>query len=320
MNLPVSIADVQRAAQVVQEHVHRTPIVTCSALNSKCGYQIFFKCENLQKVGAFKFRGAINALANLSDAEKKRGVITHSSGNHGQALALAGKTFSIPVTVVMPNNAPSVKKEAVVEYGADVVFCEPTLEARESTVERIRSTSGATLVPPFDHPDIIAGQGTAALELIEQVSEMDESLDALIAPIGGGGLISGSCVVGQANTPPIPVYASEPTGADDAFRSKKSGELVPSDSPNTIADGLLTSLGTNTWPFVRDVVEQVITVSDEEIVTAMKLMWARAKLVVEPSSATAFAALVSPDCTLPAGSKVGMIISGGNVDLSSLPW
>jgi threonine dehydratase/serine racemase len=312
----IDIDDVEDALEVVSAYAHRTPIVTCQSLDKIVGHQLFLKCENLQKVGAFKFRGAINAVSRLTDEQKSAGVITHSSGNHGQALALAAKIFSVSATIVIPENAPQVKKDAVAGYGANVVFCEPTLAAREQTVETIQAKTGATFIPPFNHPHIIAGQGTAALELIQQTN----SLDAIVAPVGGGGLISGTAIVANDQEPPIPVFASEPAGADDAFRSKQAGELIPQTAPNTIADGLLTSLGSLTWPFVRDFVEAVITVDDDEIIAATKLVWTRTKMIIEPSCATAVAAVMKDTFPLPKNSRVGIIISGGNVDLDKLPW
>ena len=316
----VEFADVLHAAEVIAAHAHRTPVVTCQTLDLLSGQRLFFKCENFQKVGAFKFRGAFHAIARLSEAQRECGVITHSSGNHGQALALAAARLGVQATVVMPSTAPQVKRDAVAGYGARVVLCEPTLEARESTVAELQRESGAHLVPPYNHPHVIAGQGTAALEFIDQVAGLGHQLDALVAPVGGGGLISGTCVVAEHQQPPVKVIASEPAGADDAYLSKQAGKLIPQTRPDTIADGLLTSLGDLTWPYIRDVVEAVITVSDSETIAAMKLMWSRAKLLVEASCATSLAAVLSDRFPMPPNSNIGIIISGGNVDLDRLPW
>lgn len=315
----ISLSDIQSAAQTIAGVAHRTPVMTCSQLDDLAGAKLFFKCEQFQKVGAFKFRGAYNAVARVAadPSRARRGVITHSSGNHAQALALAAKMFGIPATVVMPTSASPVKKGAVSGYGATVVPCEPSLEAREQTVARLIEQSGAVLVHPYDDPAIIAGQGTVALEFLADVKDMF----AIVAPVGGGGLISGTAIASKALAPQTVVVAAEPRGADDAFRSKQAGQWIPQSSPQTIADGLLTSLGQWTWPIVRDCVDQVVTVSDDEIRSAMRLLWERAKLLVEPSSATVFAAVLRPE--FPRGSatdRIGLILSGGNVDLDRLAW
>jgi threonine dehydratase/serine racemase len=290
--------------------------MTCSQLDARAGLQLFFKCEQFQKVGAFKFRGAYNAIANLRAEDRARGVVTHSSGNHAQALALAARKYSISATVVMPANAAAVKKAAVRDYGATIVECEPTLAARESTVADIVARCGATLIHPYDNPYIIAGQGTAALELLGEVPD----LDAVIAPVGGGGLISGTCLAARGTGQAIQVIAAEPAGADDAFRSLEAGRLIPQTNPRTIADGLLTSLGELTWPIIQRHVAQIITVSDDEIRTAMRWLWERAKLLVEPSSATVLAAVWNPAFPTRSLRRVGLILSGGNVDLDSFRW
>lgn len=311
------LAAVQTAARRIAGLAHRTPVLTCSALDRRAGRSLFFKCEQFQKSGSFKFRGASNAVFSLPDDTAWRGVVTHSSGNHAQALALAARLRGIPAHVVMPSNASLVKRRAVEEYGGRVILCEPTLAAREATAAAVLTDTGGTLIPPYDHDDVIAGQGTAALELLEQVPE----LDALVAPVGGGGLISGLCAAAKALRPEIRVFAAEPAGADDAARSKAAGVLIPQIGPKTIADGLLTSLGEHTWPFVRDHVERVITVSEEEIVAAMRLTWERAKLLIEPSSAVAVAAVLSEPFRALAGlERVGVVLSGGNVNLDELPW
>ena len=281
------------------------------------GRSLFFKCEQLQKVGAFKFRGACNAVYRLTSAVAARGVVTHSSGNHAQALALAAKLRNIPAHIVMPSNASPVKRRAVEGYGARVIPCEPKLEAREATAAAVLAETGATLIPPYNHPDVIAGQGTAALELLEQAP----GLDAIIAPVGGGGLLCGVTLAAKATNPAIRIFAAEPKGADDAARSKAAGTLVLQTGPRTVADGLLTSLGDLTWPVLRDFVERVVTVSEDEIVAAMRLAWERAKLLIEPSAAVALAAALASEFRgLDGMRRVGIILSGGNVDLDALPW
>jgi threonine dehydratase len=317
----VQFEDVLSAAEVIRGVAHRTPVVTCRTLDELAGRRLFFKAENLQKVGAFKFRGAFNAVSRLSDEAAAAGVVTHSSGNHAQALALAAKMRGIPAFIVMPSTASPVKQAAVRDYEAEVVLCEPTLAARESTAAEVQQRTGATFIHPYDHPHIIAGQGTATLELVEQVGELGESLSAVIAPVGGGGLLSGTTIAAHGLNRGLRVFAAEPAGADDAAWSKAAGEFVPQTSPNTIADGLLTSLGQLTWPIIRDQVEQIITVSDEQIVAAMRLLWERAKLLIEPSSAVVLAAVLDDRFReLPDIESVGLILSGGNVNLDKLPW
>lgn len=312
-----TIDDVREAARRIAGKAHRTPVMTCGTLDRRAGRSLFFKCENFQKVGAFKFRGACNAVFKLADEVARRGVVTHSSGNHAQALALAARMRGIAAHIVMPQNASPVKRNAVAEYGARVILCEPTLEARETTAAAVVAETGATLIPPYDHPDVIAGQGTAALELLEEVP----GLDAIVAPVGGGGLLSGVSIVASQWSRSVRVFAGEPKGADDAFRSKAAGKLIPQTGPRTIADGLLTSLGELTWPIVRDLVERIFTVSEEEIVAATRLSWERAKLLIEPSSAVALAAVLSEEFRgLHGLERVGIILSGGNVNLDHLPW
>lgn len=315
----IDFEDIQVAAKNIQPHIHRTPVITCEALNMLADSDLYFKCENLQKVGAFKFRGACNSVFQLPAQLAQRGVVTHSSGNHAQALALAARKRGIPAHIVMPENAPVVKRQAVEGYGANVISCAPTLDARESTADRVQADTGATFIHPYNHPHVMAGQGTAAAELLEEVA----SLDFIISPVGGGGLISGTCTAVAGISPSTKVIAAEPVGADDAFRSKSASRLILQTSPSTIADGLLTSLGDLTWPYVRDHVEEVVTVSDEEISGAMKLFWSRAKLVIEPSAATAVAVALKkhwPYENRKERAKVGIILSGGNVDLDRLPW
>jgi threonine dehydratase/serine racemase len=313
----VDLADIQQAAQRITGRAHRTPVMTCATLDRLAGRSLFFKCEHLQKAGAFKFRGACNAVMRLAPEVAPRGVVTHSSGNHAQALALAARMRGIPAHIVMPRNASPVKRRAVEEYGGRVVECEPTLAARETTAAAVLAETGATLIPPYNHPDVIAGQGTAALELLEQAP----GLDAVVAPVGGGGLLAGVTLAAKALAPAVRVFAAEPAGADDAARSKAAGMLIPQTAPRTIADGLLTSLGDLTWPVLRDRVERVLTVTEDEIIRAMRLAWERAKLLIEPSAAVAVAAVLSAEFRALEGlQRVGVILSGGNVNLDDLPW
>lgn len=311
------LEDVRAAANRLAGHAHRTPVLTCATLDRLAGRTLLLKCENFQKAGAFKFRGACNAVLRLDAQTAARGVVTHSSGNHAQALALAARRRGIPAHVVMPSNASPVKRRAVEEYGGHVIECPPTLAARETTAAAVLAETGGTLIPPYDHPDIIAGQGTAALELLEQAGP----LDAVVAPVGGGGLVAGICVAVAGLAPGVKVFAAEPAGADDAARSKAAGKLIPQTEPRTIADGLLTSLGELTWPLLRDRVERVVTVTEEEIIAAMRLAWERAKLLIEPSAAVALAAVLSVEFrALPGLARVGVVLSGGNVNLDRLPW
>lgn len=310
-----SLTDIQQAARRIKPYVHRTPVMTNESFNKHVNAQVYLKCENLQKVGAFKFRGACNAVFSLSDDEAARGVSTHSSGNHAQALALAAMLRDIPAYIVMPKNAPKVKKEAVAGYGGRITYCEPTLEARESMLAGIAQETGSTVIHPFDNERVIAGQGTAALELLDDISD----LDVIIAPVGGGGLISGTAIAAKGLKRGVRVIAAEPEMADDAFRSMQAGEIIPSINPKTIADGLLTSLGNITFPIIQQHVEQIVTVSEIAIIESMKFIWERAKLIIEPSSAVAIGILWEKKIDL-SGSKVGVILSGGNVDLEKLPW
>lgn len=310
------LSSIRAAAERIAPHAHRTPVMTCSTLDRMTGVQLFFKCENLQRVGAFKFRGACNAVFKLSEREAARGVVTHSSGNFAQALALSARVRGIEAHIVMPVNAPRVKRRAVEGYGATIVPCEPTLQARETTAAAVVERTGGTLLHPYDHPDVIAGQGTIGLELVEQVP----GLDAVVVPIGGGGLISGIALALYELKPDAAVIAAEPLGADDAARSREVDRLIPQLAPDTIADGLRTSLGVLTWPVVREVVERVVTVSDEEIVAAMRLLFERMKLVVEPSGAVPLAAVLSAAFGSRSEERIALVLSGGNVDLDHLPW
>lgn len=317
MTYAADIEAVHAAAQRLRGVAHRTPVATCATLDRLARRRLFFKCENLQRVGAFKFRGAWNAIAQLPVEIAARGVVTHSSGNHAQAVALAARLRGIAAHIVMPSTASTVKRRAVEEYGGHVITSEPTLQARESTAAAVLDETGGTLIPPYNHPDVIAGQGTAALELLDQVPH----LDALVVPVGGGGLLSGTCITARAVNQSIRLFAAEPAGADDAARSMGAGTLIPQTAPHTIADGLLTSLGELTWPIIRDHVERVVTVTEEQIIAAMRLAWERAKLLIEPSSAVALAAVLSDEFKqLDGVERVGVMLSGGNVDLDHLPW
>jgi threonine dehydratase len=313
--MSITLDDIRNAAQRIYPYIHRTPVLTNESLNAKVGAQVFLKCENMQKVGAFKFRGACNAVFSLTEEEAARGVCTHSSGNHAQALALAARMREIPAYIVMPNNAPSVKKNAVAGYGGQITFCAPTLEAREAALTRIYERTGANVVHPYNDERVIAGQGTAALELLEEIPD----LDVVIAPVGGGGLLSGTSIAATEIKDGIRVIAGEPEMADDAYRSIQSGTIIPSLKPNTIADGLLTSLGSQTFPIVQQRVEQIVTVSEQGIIESMRFIWERAKIIIEPSAAVAVGVLWERKIDL-TGLKVGVILSGGNVDLEKLPW
>jgi threonine dehydratase len=309
------LKEIRAAAERIRPYAHRTPVLTCSSLDSMAGAELFFKCENLQKVGAFKFRGAANTVFSLSEEEAARGVATHSSGNHAQALALAARLRGIPAHIVMPENSPKVKVAAVRGYGARVVFCPPTQQDREQTLERVVADTGATFIHPYNNLGIIAGQATCALELLEQASD----LDVVVAPVGGGGLLSGTALCCHYLRPRVRVVAGEPKGADDAFRSVRDGRIYPSENPRTVADGLRTSLGTLTFPIIRRYVERIVTVEEESIVTAMRHIWERMKILVEPSAAVPLAAILE-GAIATSGKRIGVILSGGNLDLDSLPW
>ena len=313
----VSIDDIRAAAGRIKGVGHRTPILTSQTLDKMAGRKLFFKCENFQKVGAFKLRGGWNAVSMLSDEEAAKGVCTHSSGNHAQALAFSAMKRGIASYIVMPNNVPDVKLDAVKGYGANITLCEPTLEARKTTLDEIAKKTGAHVVHPFNNPNVIAGQGTVALEMIEDLSE----LDAIITPIGGGGLMSGTCVTTRSLLPEAKLFGAEPTGADDAYRSLKEGKIIPQTNPNTICDGLLTSLGEYTWNILKDHLEAIYTVTDDEVINAMRLVWERMKIIIEPSSATAVAVVLKSEFRALEGlEKVGIILTGGNVELSKLPF
>ena len=310
-----TLQDIRVAADRIKPYVHRTPVLTSASINEIAGAEIYFKCENFQKIGAFKMRGAANAIFSLNEDDRKQGVATHSSGNHAQAVALAAKSANVPAYIVMPNNAPKVKKMAVAGYGARIIECEPTLEARETILESVVQETGASFIHPYDNWQVITGQATAALELIEDT----EPLDLIIAPVGGGGLMGGTCLSSHHLSPDTTLIAGEPKGADDAYRSFKAGYVIPSINPNTIADGLLTSVGERNFSILQKHLSDIWTVSDEEIVSAMRLIWERMKIIIEPSCAVPLAAFLSHGASF-HGKKVGMILTGGNVDLDKLPF
>lgn len=314
MILP-SLTDILEAHSRIRPFIHWTPVMSSHQLNELFNCELFFKCENFQKVGAFKFRGATNAVLSLTDAEKSRGVVTHSSGNHAAALALAARMNGVKAHIVMPENAPVVKKNAVAGYGAEITFCKPTLEAREETTRRIMEKTGATLVHPYDNFNVICGQGTAALELLEEKS----NLEIVIAPIGGGGLMSGTSTCVKGINKDIQVIGAEPLNANDAFTSFTTGKLTPSVNPLTVADGLLTSLSELTFSIVKNNVDSIFTASEESIISCMLLVWERMKIIIEPSSATVLA-IVKENPDFFKGKKIGLIISGGNVDFRKLPF
>lgn len=306
-----TIEDIRAAQRRIAGLVHRTPVLTCKTLNEMTGAELFFKCENFQKVGAFKFRGACNAVFSLPENEAAKGVVTHSSGNHAAALSLAARKRGIPARIVMPSNAPAVKIAAVKNYGGQITFCVPTQLARETTAAEIINQTGAVMIHPYNNEMVIAGQGTAAMELLEDIAE----LDYLLAPVGGGGLLSGTAIAARSLKSNIKVIGCEPKNADDAYRSIKAGKIIPPEHPNTIADGLKTSLGEKTFPIIQQLVDEIVLVSEEQIILAMRHIFERMKVIIEPSSAVPFGAILSGKLNV-AGKKVGIIISGGNVDLS----
>ncbi|MEX0969471.1 MAG: beta-hydroxyaspartate dehydratase BhcB [Paracoccaceae bacterium] len=310
-----TLDDMMAAHERIAPHIHRTPVLTSQFINHLVGAELFFKCENLQKAGAFKARGASNAVFGLSDAQAARGVATHSSGNHGTCLSYAAGRRGIPCTVVMPHTAPQAKKDAVRGYGGKVVECEPSTTSREAVFAEVVAKTGAEFVHPYNDARVIAGQATCSRELLEQV----ENLNGVVAPIGGGGMISGTCLTLSNLAPEMQVYAAEPEQADDAYRSFKAGYIIADDAPNTVADGLKVPLKELTWHFVRNHVADIFTVSEDEIIDAMKLIWKRMKIVMEPSSAVPLAAILKHKEQF-AGQRLGIIITGGNVDLDLLPW
>ncbi|MEQ9153971.1 MAG: pyridoxal-phosphate dependent enzyme [Roseitalea porphyridii] len=323
MNAPANIQpariptydDVVAAHERIAAHVHRTPVLTSTYFNELTGAQLFFKCENFQKAGAFKVRGASNAVFGLSGEKAENGVATHSSGNHALSLSYAAGRRGIPCHVVMPRTAPEAKKAAVRGYGGIITECEPSTSSREAVFAEVQSATGAEFVHPYNDPRVIAGQGTCSRELNEQV----EGLDAVIAPIGGGGMVSGTCLTLSSIAPHVEIYAAEPEQADDAYRSFKAGHIIADDAPQTIADGLKVPLKELTWHFVSNHVTGILTASEQEIIDAMKITWQRMKIVMEPSCAVPLATILKNKEVF-AGKRVGVIITGGNVDLDTLPW
>ena len=312
----INKTDIGKAASIIEPYVNYTPVLTSSTFNRRFESELYFKCENFQKVGAFKSRGAVYAVLSLSDKERQKGVCTHSSGNHAQALARAARIVGIPAYIVMPDNSPTVKVKAVKDYGGKITFCKPNLHAREDTLSKVKEQTGAVEIHPYDHYDIITGQATAAKELLEEVP----GLDMILCPVGGGGLLAGTALAAHYfGKKDIRVIACEPEGADDAYRSFRKGKITPSVNPDTIADGLLTSLGERNFPIIRKYVADIVTVSEKAIIEAMKLIYERMKIVIEPSSAVPLAAVLENKTDI-AGKKTGIIISGGNVDLKKLPF
>ena len=309
------LTDIQAAHSRIKSFIHHTPVMKSQQLNELFNCDLFFKCENFQKVGAFKFRGATNALLSMTSEEKSKGVITHSSGNHAAALALAARMNGVKANIVMPDNAPIVKKNAVAGYGAEITFCKPTLQAREDTTRMIMKKTGATLIHPYDNFNVICGQGTAALELLQE----KDDLEIVIAPVGGGGLLSGTSTCVKGINKAIQVFGAEPLNANDAYLSFTSGILTPSVNPLTVADGLLTSLSELTFSVIMKNVDKILTAKEDSIIECMLLVWERMKIIIEPSSATVLA-IVKENPGLFRGKKIGLIISGGNVDFRNLPF
>lgn len=307
--------DVKAAHDRIRPYIHKTPVLTSTYLNDLVGAELFFKCENFQKAGAFKVRGACNAVFGLSDEMAKKGVATHSSGNHALSLSYAAGRRGIPCHVVMPRTAPQAKKDAVIGYGGKITECEPSTTSREATFAEVQAATGAEFVHPYNDPRVIAGQGTCSLELMDQV----EGIEAVVAPIGGGGMVSGTCLTLSNIAPSVKIYPAEPKNADDAYRSFKAGHIIADDAPETIADGLKVPLKEYTWHFVSNYVTDILTATEDEIVDAMKLTWKRMKIVMEPSCAVPLATIIK-NKGLFAGKRVGVVITGGNVDLDNLPW
>jgi len=313
----LDLAAIYAAHERIRPHIHRTPILTSARLDAASGASLFFKCENFQKVGAFKARGATNAVFSLDDATAQRGVATHSSGNHAAALSRAAKLRGIAAHIVMPSNSSKVKVRAVEEYGGEIVFCEPTQTAREETCTRVIAETGATLIHSFENEDVMAGQGTAAVELLEDVD-----VDLVLCPVGGGGLLCGTAVAAKTMRPKIKVMATEPANADDAAQSFRAGRLMRVDKPNTIADGLRTNVGAPNFSLMQRYVDDVVTVSEDAIVAAMRTIWQTMKIIVEPSAAVPYAAILDGAASKIdiVGKRIGIILTGGNVDLDALPW
>lgn len=315
MNETLTFADIKKASERIASYIQRTPVLTSTAIDELTRAKVFFKCENFQKVGAFKFRGACNRVFALTEDEASKGVVTHSSGNHAQALALAAKMRGIKAYIVMPENAPAIKVKAVKGYGGEVTFCKATLKDREETASKIVSEIGAYFIHPYNDLGIIAGQGTCAMEIFNEVT----NLDIIMTPVGGGGLLSGTAIASAALSPETKVWAAEPLMADDAARSFEAGKIIPQTNPQTMADGLRTNLGSITFPIILEGVDRILTCSEESILRAMRLIWERMKLVVEPSGAVPLAVILEQP-ELFSGKKVAVIITGGNIDLDKLPF
>ena len=313
--MTLDLPAIRAAHERIRRYIHRTPVLTSSRLNQASGASLFFKCENFQKIGAFKARGATNAIFSLDDATARRGVATHSSGNHGAAVARAAKLRGIPAHIVMPSNSAKVKIRAVESYGARVVFCEPTEQARETTCADVIAQTGATLIHSFENLDVIAGQGTAAVEFLEDVPD----LDLVMCPIGGGGLLAGTALAAKSMRPNIKVIAVEPENADDAAQSFREGRVIHTEKKFTIADGLRTNVGEPNFAIIRRYVDDIVIVSEDAIISAMRMIWETMKITVEPSSAVPYAAIQEGKLDV-AGQRVGIILTGGNVDLEALPW
>lgn len=313
--MPLDLAAIRAAHERIRQHINRTPVLTSTRLDAASGASLFFKCENFQKVGAFKARGATNAVFSLDEAMAKHGVATHSSGNHAAALARAAKLRGIPAHIVMPSNSSKVKLGAVEGYGGRIVFCEPTQAAREATCARVIDETGATLIHPFENENVMAGQGTAAVELLEEVTD----LDLILCPVGGGGLLCGTAVATKTMRPKIKVIAAEPASADDAARSFHAGKLMRLDKTETIADGLRTNIGAPNFAIVQRYVDDIVTVSEDAIISAMRIIWETMKIVIEPSAAVPYAAIVERKIDA-REKRIGIIVTGGNVDLDALPW
>ncbi|MFY0591731.1 pyridoxal-phosphate dependent enzyme [Roseivirga sp.] len=315
IELPISYQEIQKAHELISPYIHKTPILTSESVNEIAGCELYFKCENFQKIGAFKARGGVNAVMSLPEAQRQNGVVTHSSGNHAQAIALAAKMAGVPAYIVMPKTAPEVKKKAVAGYGAQITFCEPTQQSREENATRIQEETGATFISPYNDYSVITGQATCAKELLAE----QQDLDIVIAPVGGGGLLAGTALTCHYTQPKIEVYAGEPEGAQDTYLSMQKGEITKVEKPSSIADGLLASMGDKNFGIIKHLVKDILVVTDEEIVEAMRLIWERMKIIIEPSCAVPVAALLKYKAPF-QGKKVGVILTGGNVDLAKLPF
>lgn len=315
MEFAVSLEDIQKAHKRIENYVHRTPILTSESVNKIAGCDLHFKCENFQKIGAFKARGGVNAVLSLPEEQRKHGVVTHSSGNHAQAIAMAAKMAGVPAYIVMPKTAPEVKRKAVAGYGAQITLCEPTQQSREANAARIQKETGATFISPYNDYTVISGQATCSKELLED----EPDVEVIIAPVGGGGLLAGTALSAHYIKPNVKVYAGEPEGAKDTYLSMQSGVHTKVENPSSIADGLLASMGDKNFAIIRPLVEEVFVVTDEEIVEAMRIIWERMKIIIEPSCAVPVAAILKNKEVF-AGKKVGVILTGGNVDLAKLPF